>query len=182
MRLEYNMALIASNLKDSIKNDLQGKGTASDALSALATTVATYIKDNAVVNFGWVAALANPPFTPDPIVVASGGIIALSFTLTPSMATTQTDAMTAIKTQFIAGLSLGTYNITDAGFTTSPGLLSTSPTINTLSFSISGTDQDTALLQFATGIINWVKAQVPITPCSGTHGTFVGVGTVVSIV
>jgi hypothetical protein len=176
------MALVPATLRDNIKSALLDKDNATDTLSTLASTCHDYIKSNTLITFAWTAALPNPPNTPDPVIVATGEIVSLTFTLTPSMATSQPVAMNTLKTQLIAGLTLGTYNITQSGFATTPALMSTSPSLSLLTLNINGSDQDTALLQLATGIIDWVKAQVPSGPCSGNHAAYVGAGLVTSIV
>ncbi len=175
------MALNATDLKNQIKTDLLNKDNATDALNQLATTCSTYIKTNAEITFVWTAALVNPPNTPDPITVAIGEIITLEFTLTPSLATTQPEGILTLKNQLIIGLTAAIYNITEIGFSTQPGAMSTSPSLTSLTLTISGDSQDTAIEQLASGIIDWVKLQVPIAPCSGTHGVYTGAGLVSSI-
>jgi len=175
------MALVAVDLKDEIKSVLLDKDSATEALSALGDTIATYIIGNAEIAFVWSAALPSPPNTPDPVTTATGEFISLSFSLTPSLATNQTTAINFLKTELIVGLTASTYNITEAGFATSAGLMSTSPSLSSLNISISGSDQDIALTQLATNIIDWVKLQIPVGPCSGTHGVYTGAGLVTSI-
>jgi len=174
------MALVPATLRDNIKSALLNKDNATDALSTLASTCHDYIKANAEVSFDWSAVSSTS--VPDPVLTATGKIITLVFTLTPSMVTSQPVAMNTLKTQLIAGLTLGTYNITQTGFVTTPALMSTSPSLSLLTLNITGNDPDTALLQLATGIIDWVKAQVPTAPCTGARIlTYTGGGMVSSI-
>lgn len=176
------MALVATELRDLLIENLSDKQTASEANTELGNTISNYVKDNAEVSLTWVAALPAAPFTPDTVVSASGKILTLSLPLIPSLLTEQTSAILALKTQFITNFALATYNITDSGFVTSSGLLGSAPTISTLNLSISGDNQSNALLQLASNIIDWIKLMIPATPCSGTRIlTYTGVGAVVSI-
>jgi hypothetical protein len=177
------MSLIAVNLKNQIISDLAGITNANTALTILGNTLSTYIKTNAVISFSWNG--IQPPSIVDPVIQTTGRITVLTFILTPSSATTQVAAFTTLKSQLIAGLTVAQYNITAAGFVTTPALMSTSPSLSNLTFNVSGTTQDDAMLQFATGIINWIQAQAPTQKILGAHGVFTaptGIGgTVVSI-
>ena len=171
------MALVAADLKDKIKAATEGKTVAAEAMTAMGNAIADYVKANAEIAFGWIGALTVIPFTPDPVTTPKGKIISLTFSLTPSMATTQTDAFLILSSQLILGLTAAMYNITDPGFVTSPGSMATSPTIAIpVVITVSGSDRDSALLQFSDSIINWIKMQIPLGPISGTHAAYTGVG------
>lgn len=176
------MSLNATNLKNQIITDLSNitNINATKALSTLGNTIADYIKNNAEVSFSWSA--TNPSGTSDPVTTASGEIVSISFSLSVSGAITQSAGILQLQTDLISGLSSSTYNITDIGFSTSTGLMSTSPSISTLSLSISGSTQDEAIGKLATQIVSWVKSQVPTGPCSGSHGAYTGAGTVSTII
>lgn len=173
------MAMIASDLRDAISASILNQTQSSVALQLLGDTIASYILENNEVLFSWVA--TDPEQLPDPTIVANGKLQNITFTLTPSGLSTQATAIPYLEGEFIAGLSASTYIITDSGFSVSPGATSSSPTITTLNLIVSGTERQEVLLQFASKIINWVKAQVPTAPCSGSHGKYVGAGTVTSI-
>ena len=173
------MALSASGLKDNIKIATEGQTVAATAMTALGQAISKYINDNAVVAFSWIAALPYTPFTTDTNTTPTGTIQGVAITLTPSMSTTQAGAFDILKTQIIAGFSIGTYTIT--GFSVSPGSLVSCPGLSSLTFNVSGYDRDVALLQLATNVISWVTSQVPTAPCAGADGSYVGSGTVTSI-
>ncbi len=167
------VALSASALKDEIKKAIEGiDSSAGDALSAMGDAIAGYLMENAQINFSWNGIQPGSPPVTDPKVTTTGEIMGLSFSLTPSMATSQAGAIEHLKNELIAGLSAAQYNISEAGFTTSPQSMGTSPGINGLSIAISGNERDAALGQLADGIVTWVKAQVPTGVVLGTHAAF----------
>jgi hypothetical protein len=177
------MALVPTDLRDKLKTDLNNIDDPSQANNTLASSLSDYIKNNAEFEFAWVAALPPPTSTPDPVTEASGGFTSLSFSLTPSGADTYSTAMSAFAGQLIASMSSAQYNITDSGFSTSPGNMSTATNLNSInSIQVSGDNQDDALLSLATQIINWVINIGPIIPCSGSRGSYIGAGTVTSII
>ncbi len=175
------MALVSSALKSDMLAATLDKDPAAAAMIDLGTAIADYIKANALVNFAWIATNPGPPPVPDPVVTATGEIVTLSFSLTPSGATEQPAAITALQGELIIGMTAALYNITQSGFSTSPGAMASSPSLATLSISLSGDDRDIAFQQLADNIVTWVKAQVPTAPCAGSHGAFIGAGTVVTI-
>lgn len=171
------MALIPADLADQLATDVVGP-TSAQAFSQLGAAIASYIITNTVVNFAWVGALAAPPNTPDPAVVATGEFVSMSFSLSPSNVPNQAGALSALATQLMAGMATATYNITQSGFTTSAALISTAlPLVLT----VTGPTRELALLQMATQIITWVKTHVPTAPCSGSHAPYVGSGTATTI-
>jgi hypothetical protein len=180
------MALYANTLKNLIKENLKEATTAEDALKIFGDTISDYILDNAVFSFSWSATQTIHPYNPDPVTTASGKFISLLITITPSGATNATDANIFLKNRIVAGMQNASYNITSSGFTTSSGSMSTAPTLNSLNLSPSGeTNQDDALLDRCTKIINWVKQLKPTAHCSGTRIagsiTYAGAGTVTNI-
>ena len=178
------MSLSASALQSAIQTAFNTSSnlTPESANTLMGNTLSDYIKNNAVITFSWTAALLSPPNTVDPTTTTTWAITLLSFSLSPSGETTPTLAQTAFASQIIASMSLGNYNITASGFSTSPGVFSTSPLISTLDLTtITGTTPYDAQLSFATKIIDWVTAQLPTGPCAGSHGTYVGQGLVTAI-
>ena len=175
------MSLVAADLQDEMLAATLDKDPAADAMSDLGTAIADYIKANAVVNFGWIATNPGPPPAPDPVTTAAGEITVFVVTLTPSGATEQPAAITALEGELIIGMTAALYNITDAGFSTATGAMASSPGLSTLSINVSGDDRDAAFIQMAINIVTWVQAQVPAAPCVGSHGVFIGAGTVTGI-
>ncbi len=161
-----------------MKAATEGAVEPASALTALGNAIADYVKDNAEILFSWTAAMVNPPFTPDPTVIANGEIVDLTIVLTPSMATTQPAALSALAGEIQAGFMTGMYNITDSGFATSPAVMADIPP---LTISIMASDRDSAYLQLANQIIDWITAYVPATPCAGTHGNYTGSGSATTI-
>jgi hypothetical protein len=129
--------------------------------------------ENAQINFSWNGIQPGPTPVTDPKVTTTGEILGLSFQLTPSLATSQAEAINHLKSELITGLTAAQYNITEAGFTTVPMSMSTSPGINSLNISISGNDRDAALGQLANDIVTWITAQLPTGVIMGSHGLFV---------
>ena len=112
------MSLIVNDLRDELL-------TVRRPLD-LGEKIANYIMGNAVIDFSWVAVLPPPASTPDPIIVAKGEILSLIILTPPSMATTFND-MVGLTTAIRLGFTIGTYNITDAGFSTTPALFGATP-------------------------------------------------------
>ena len=169
------MALVASDLKDLIISDLSsitGLDTATTALNILEATISNYIMDNAVVSFAWNGIEVIPPPVVDSTTTATGEIEGLVIDLTPSMATTQANALSHISGEIITGVSAATYNITDIGFSTTPLPLSSAPTIGSLSLNIFATTQDSAMLKFAQDIVDYITSLVPTAPVLGSHGSY----------
>ena len=170
------MSINAQDLADTIKSELNGADNAPDANLSLGTAITNYFKDNTEFTFAWTAALTSPPYTPDPTVTASGKFIILNVICTPSGASEASTAMTLFASQIMAGFIGSIANITDGGFSTSPTPLSSAALISSLVINVSGGNQDDALLSLATQLVNWVKTLIPTTPCSGSHGAYVGIG------
>lgn len=181
------MALIASALKALIISEFQnwdGTSGAQPVLTKMGQIYADYIKDNADLNYTWVAFLPPPPSTPDPMTTATGKIQTLTFNLTPSNATTKAAAHAHFKAEMIAGMTAATHQITGVGFITTgtmamgAGLasLDIESAVNNL------TTPDAAITALCTEIIRWVKS-LSGAIVNGTHLTYTvgGVGTVSSI-
>lgn len=175
------MPLVATALRDDMLAATLNKDPAATAMSDLGTAIADYIKSNALVNFAWVATNPAPPNNPDPQTTATGEITVLVTVLTPSGATGQPAAIAALRGELIVGMTAALYNITESGFITVAAAMSSSPSLSALVIVVSGDDRDAAFLQLANDIVTWVKAQVPTAPCAGSHGVFVGAGTVTGI-
>ena len=179
------MALSAGSMKQDMIEATDGVEDASGALSALGDAIADNIMDNAVVNFAWVA--VNPGGAPDPTVVAAGEISNVIINLSTVKAVGSSPApavINATQAALILGLTAALYNITDPGFATSPGAMATSPSLALLSLAgVQGKDtRDAAYDAMASAIVTWVKTQLPVAPCAGTHAAFTGAGTVTTIV
>lgn len=182
------MALVASNLKDAIVDGFEplnqdfADGNLSNPPTAytskLSEIINEYVVDNASLTFSWTA--TNPGTgAPDPIVSTTGEFLTFTVSITPSGITDPSLAQSALATQMGTSVLTSTYNITATGFITTPAAIGTlsSP----ISFNINSTEPEQALLQLSTDIINWIKAFVLATPCAGTHGVYVGSGSVTAI-
>ena len=169
------MSLIATDLKNLMIADLSiitVTDGASGALNVLATTITDYINTNAEVSFAWNAILPATPFTVDPTTTASGTLTGISIALTPSLATTQVDGLAQLSSEIIAGVKLGSYNITDIGFITVPQLLTSAPTIDNLVISIDASTQADSMLKLAQDIIGYITGLIPTIPVLGSHGSY----------
>lgn len=169
--------LVPSELASKLIANVVGPDSAS-AFRQLGDTLSDYVKQNAVVNFAWVGATTTPPPTPDPTVVATGKIINFNLELSPSFSPDPVSAFALLSLQFQVGWALATYNITSGIFSTTPGVVGTAlPLVIT----IAAPDRNAAMLLLATQFITWIKSHIPLAPCSGSNGPYVGSGTVVSI-
>ena len=166
-------------LKNELISATNNKGTAQDALSSMGNAIASYLKANAIFNFSWVA--VNGSGSPDPVTTAQGEFISLNISLSPSNADNQSDAIINLESELIIGVSAGMFNITSAGFVTTPVIIDSPPTINNLNIEIEGNNRENAMLQLATDIIDWIKQLIPTNTVSGTHGAYTGIGTVLNI-
>lgn len=171
--------LNATNLAQAILDATYLKTSAAEALQAEGEAVADYIMNNAEFAFSWEAVNAVPE--PDPVTTATGEFVSLSISLTPSNATTKAAADTHLISEYVAGMSGATYNITDSGFSTTAGSMSTAPTVSSLTLTVNATTRENAALQKATQIINWIKALKPAGVCSGARSGYTGEGSVGSI-
>lgn len=162
------MPLVVSELKNVMMAATANKTNAAEALSSLGTSIATYIMTNSLVTFSWNG--IQPPT--DPTTTATGNILGLVFTLTPSGATDQLTAINFMKNQFVTGLVASTYNITVPGFSTTPAAMATSPNTSNLNLAITADNRDEAFQQLATSIIDWIKIQMPTGVILGSHGSF----------
>jgi hypothetical protein len=163
------MPLDVNTFKTIMMTATLNKTNAAEALSSLGSSIATYIMTNALITFSWNG--IQPPT--DPTTTATGKILGLVFTLTPSGASDQSTAINFLKNQFIAGLVASTYNITDPGFTTTPAAMATSPNTSNLNLVITADNRDGAFQQLAISIIDWIKIQIPTGAILGSHGSFV---------
>ena len=174
--------LDATTFANLIKTNLSGITDAASANTILGNTISSYLLANTVFTFTWTAAMTVTPFTPDPVTVTTGTFTSLTITITPSGATTTANAMDALESQIISGMTSATYNITTTGFTTTPASMGSSSTLNNLDLTPSGeTDGTLALQNMCQKIINWVKQLAPIATVPGTHGVYTGTGVVSSI-
>lgn len=183
------MSLSASVLASLLKTNLASATDAATANTIMGDTITSYLLSNTIFTFVWSAVQTTPPLAsppPDPITSTTGIFASLTIAITPSGATSASDAMTALKDQIVDGMSKATYRISKTGFSTSAALMSSSSTLDNLILTPSGsTSGDDAMLDLCTKIITWVKQLTPAAPCTGTRtaGTFVytGKGVVSSI-
>lgn len=173
------MALVAADMADALKSAVAGMSDASTARQAEADALADYIMSNAEIQFAWNGINPGPPPVPDPVTAAMGAISNLMFTFTPVPSPDPEASRSAMKTQIIAGMSAALYNITDAGFSTTPLSFASAPEISTLDLSgittsetdpvAAGDDVRTKLCQ---RIVSWVQSLHPPAPVLGSHGAF----------
>lgn len=178
------MPLLATSLKSALEAATEAVDNVDDALTSLGDAIADYVKDNAVVNYGWVA--VNPAGAPDPVVAATGEITVFEVSLSVIKSASGAPAPAGIilmQTALITSMTAGLHNITQSGFVTVPSPMASSPSLALLSFAgVQGKDnRSDAYTELSNAIVTWVKAQVPTMPVAGTHGVFVGTGTLVSI-
>jgi hypothetical protein len=181
------MALDSDALKRKLLEATDGKTDATEALSALGDTAASYIQDNAEVSFSWTAVGVGSPPPADTITSANGTISGLAFDLSPVLGITDPApaGLHALQNAFISGLTKAEYNITDAGFTTKAASMGTSPSLSALTIgtALQGIDsRDGAYSEMAKAIVDWVILQKPVGPVAGSRvETYTGSGLVTGI-
>jgi hypothetical protein len=170
--------MTVAGLKEAMKAATEGKTNAADALTVLGNAIATYLKDNAAVTFQWTGTNSVSPYDTQ-VLTATGKIIALAITLTPSGAESKDPALARLGNEITAGIRAGTYTITEAGYTTSPAAMADAPQLS-ISIALTG-DRDVAYTDFANDIYTQLTGYVPAAPCAGSHGTYAGSGVVTGI-
>ena len=170
-----NMSLNASALKDKIKSATDNLDDPKKALDAFWDAVKDYIEGNAEPTYSWSAVAPTVPPTPDPTVqwvgkVKPSGKLELSKADTPESACSMLSGSmnTQIATWIIQPPS---------GFAVSPLLM-----IPAINISVSGaTDRDSALLSLATDIITGIQGAHATPAVSGSHGSYVGGGSLIGV-
>ncbi len=159
------MAMIASDMKDSIKAEMDSVESGSEPsvyASAFDSAVSTYIEDNCEINYSWTATDAVP--TPDPTVSFTASLSFPSFTIgnAPSIEAWSLLLQTAIMTAIIVP--------DDSAFLLPPMIfLLTSPLIIPQSML---TDPDEAMEFACDKIVTWIKLLINPVPVPGTHLTY----------
>lgn len=171
------MSLSKIGLKDKIETELNNITDPTEANTKFGEAIADYIKDNAEITYTWAA--IDGGGNPDPIISCNGEIISLTITLSPTGATNATTAMSELSTTLTASLKLGTHNVTDTGFTVTPGLMSD---ISNLNLTVSNKSNSAEAIEyFSNEIITWITSYVPGTPLNGSHGSYTGTATATKI-
>lgn len=163
--------LVVTDLESAMKAAVNGMTDPAAANTALGNAISNYINTNAEVTFSWAAAQTAPPpptGAPDPLLVANGKVSGVAIVLTPSGSTDAAASQAALASSIVAGVSAGTYTVSDPGFSVSPGSLATAPTISSLALSPTG-QAEGGMLDIATKIVTWLKTLIPAAPCGGTH-------------
>ena len=174
------MSLSVTDFKNAIKNSVSGATDSSIAMLALGNAIATYILNNIEFTFAWIRTNSVPPYDVEN-TTPSGEMITLTVTLTPSRSTDSNTSLSQFANEITLGIKTGTLNITETGYITTPVTWSN---ISNLNITMNQeTTPDTAFLNIANLIINWLinPSNLPSIPCAGTHGTYVGSGTVTSV-
>jgi hypothetical protein len=174
------MALSISGLKQVMMDSTYMLDvSAANSLTPLGTAIAAYIVANAELLFLWTGVNGSPPFDTESNIPATGNVITCTITLTPSLAVVPVNGLVWLATEIVAGIRLGTINITQGGWSTSPVTMIDCPDFTLI---IDGTlSRDSAYDQIATQLINQITAYHPGLPVSGTHGSYVGATTLCTI-
>ena len=165
------MSVDLTDFANAITASLQDISDYTQTMSALASAIETYITNNLQIRFAWVAQYMG---TLDPVTIAYGGISNLNVSLTLSNLTDKTNALAHIANEIKVSFQSVTYTITDADFVVTNGTFSDIPTL-TISIATT-TNRDTAMLNLADSILNWLTNYVPAQVVTGTHFVFVGTG------
>lgn len=163
------MSLNANALANELKNAVEGETDAFSAMSKLGNAIANYLLNNAQLTFVWNG-IKSSDGSPDPVTSASGGIVSLTITLTPEGTKNHVNNMSHLANQIRSGVLVGTYNITQGGFSTSPLPMADAPPLN---LSMGGEEaRDDAFLNLCTQIVNWMKSYAPSAKILGSHGAY----------
>lgn len=160
------MSLSISGLKSAMMSATLNKTSASSALTALGNAIADYIVANAEIAFSWNGIYDG---SPDPVTSTTGEITSCTITLTASGKDNQSEAITYLENEIVAGVTAAMFTVTASGFSVSSLALG----ITGLSLDISGSNRDNAFNDFAEQIIDWITSYVNATPLLGSHGTYV---------
>ena len=174
------MSLNTNDLKDTMKDSVNNLTDSSAAMTALGNAIANYILNNIEFVFAWTATNSVSPYDVEN-TTPSGEMITLIITLSPSGSTDSSTSLSQFGSQITTGIQSGTLNITEAGYTTTPVTWSNIPV---LSISMNQeTTPDAAFLSISNQIIDWLtdSGNKPSASCAGSHGTYVGAGTVSSV-
>lgn len=171
------MGININGLANAMKLATYGIENVETALTNLGNGIATYLINNAELNFSWHGEKVNPipppPTLVDPVVIANGGIVSLTIHLTASHATSVQTALDQLANEIRAGVMAGTYNITDAGFSTIPLPMSDIPLLSLNPSNASGENgRNDAFAFLANEIITWFTGYTPAAPVLGSHGDF----------
>ena len=175
--------LIASDLRDLLKDNMVGVTTSEEACMRMGNTISEYVMDNAELVFSWVAVGPPPSSVPDPVIVAQGKVTFLNVMITPSGLTNPTLANQDLALQISTTTkSTGLFNINNTPenlFVTTPGSMSSMIDLILTPSGIS--DPDLAILDLCTKILNWFKTNTYTIPVTGTRaGVYTGTGLIIS--
>lgn len=167
------MALVVNDLKQAMMDSTYMLDvSAANSLTPLGNAIATYIVTNADLLFIWTD---NAPAT----LPATGKIITCTITLTPSLAGIPINGLTWLATEIVAGIRLGTINITQGGWSTTPAIMSDCPDFT---LTINGTSsREDAYNQITTQLITQITAYHPGLPVTGNRGSYSGATTLCTI-
>lgn len=159
----------------------QDMAAVTSILTDYGNAIADYIRSNAEIVFSWNGIQPGSPPVIDPVTSATGEFTSVTITLTPSSASTYGPGMSHFSLEVSAGMAAALYNVTQGGFSISPGVYGIPPTV----FSVSGDDRDAAFDDLCGQIIGWITGYVNTTPLLGTHGSFLappGVGAIMTAI
>ena len=175
--------LVANDLKNLLKTEMEGIDNADDACAKLGEVISEYVMNNAELTFSWIAFSSPPASTPDPVIIAEGGVTFLNIVITPSGLS---DADLSIDDMCLkitnTTRATGLFNIDNTIenlFVTTPASMSS---VIDLILTPSGlSDPDEALLDFCENIIDWFKTNLYTVPVSGIRaGIYTGTGLITS--
>ncbi len=170
------MALVVNDLAIAMQNSVNGM--TEPTIAPLGIAIGSYIVSNAELDYDWTGVNTVAPFDTENIPT-TGEILTHSISLTLSEATAPVEGLTHLASEITTGIRSATYNITAPGWSTAPLPCSDIPD---LALSIDGTDiRESAFSQLASQICDWIWAYAPAAPNAGSHGTYVGTGTVSAI-
>lgn len=204
------MALSVSGLQTAMMSATYNYSNYTTPMTMLGNAIRDYIIANADLSFSWTATNTVDPYDTE-TQTPSGEILTCPIVLTPSYASVPVTGLTYLATGIVAGIRLGTFNITTGGYSTTAQLMSDCPDF-TLSINFTnsqtsalvelgfetvealyanGSDSNRqafcaslrtdAFLQLSEQIINQITAYHPGTPIPGTRGTYQGATTLCTI-
>ncbi len=172
------MALDKKALAQEMLKATQNGTKRNAVLDKLAKTIENYVKQNAEFGFQWIG--TNPSNGATEVQAPKGKFInvKISFdSFKSSNPDKSTSAFSLMAGDLIKCFSLATYNISDGGYGTAPGIFGSSGAISSLILGVSNKpNRNKAFEDLAGKIVSWIKAQKPSAPCAGSHSSYIGVG------
>ena len=168
------MAMVPADLKDAIKTamDSEKPDNAIDAQKVFGDELSKYLIENCEIEYAWVG--ADPVPSPDPVT---------SFIATPTWITFPLLPVPSFELWFVSLSTLIQTAILEPETSVPPFLLTplTFGIVPMVGVQSGLTDPDDAMLDVCEQIIDGIKLMINPIPATGTHGSYIGTASMISI-